>query len=204
MEADFRAQRAAKASVPGRATVRCLVWPGARLDARLDARRAQLKYHLAEGRAVFEVGVERVHRRLRTGVLRYLSEAPLRHIAVVPFIYTMVIPFALLDVSLWFYQWICFPAWGISRVPRGQYVVIDRHRLEYLNAIEKLNCIYCGSANGIVAYAREVAGRTEQYWCPIRHATQIRGVHARYKDFVDYGDAEGYRARLEELCAKLR
>ena len=48
-------------------------------------------------------------------------------------------------------------------MPRGQYIVIDRHRLKYLNAIEKLNCVYCGYGNGVIAYARDIAGRTEQY-----------------------------------------
>jgi N-glycosylase/DNA lyase len=73
-----------------------------------------------------------------------------------------------------------------------------------LNAIEKLNCVYCGYANGVLAYAREIAGRTEQYWCPLRHALRVRGPHAQYRDFVEYGDAAGYRARLEELRARLR
>ncbi len=174
------------------------------IERRLDANRAQFKFRLAKGRAVFEAKVEQAHRQLRTGVLRYLMQTPLRHIAVAPVIYAMVIPFALLDLSLTVFQWICFSAWGISRVRRGQYIVIDRHRLKYLNAIEKLNCVYCGYGNGVIAYARDIAGRTEQFWCPIRHATQVRAAHDRYKDFVDYGDAAGYRARLEELRARLR
>ena len=174
------------------------------IQRRLDTHREQFKYRLSHGKAVFEAEIRSVHRRLRTSVPRYLKEAPLRHIAVAPVIYGMVIPFALLDISLTIYQWICFSAWGIARVTRRNYVVVDRHRLAYLNVIEKLNCVYCGYGNGVIAYAREIAARTEQFWCPIRHATQIRGAHARYKDFVDYGDAEGYRARLEELRAKLR
>jgi ElaB/YqjD/DUF883 family membrane-anchored ribosome-binding protein len=174
------------------------------IERRLDANRANFKFRLAKGRAVFDASVAQAHRRLRTGALRYVIEAPWRNIAVAPVIYAMVVPFALLDLSLTLYQWICFSAWGISRVPRGPYIVIDRHRLAYLNAIEKLNCVYCGYGNGVIAYARDIAGRTEQYWCPIRHATQLRAAHDRYKDFVDYGDAEGYRARLEALRAKLR
>ncbi len=171
---------------------------------RLDTHRAQFKYQLTKGKAVFEAGVEQVHRRLRTSVPRYLREAQLKHIALAPVIYAVLIPFLLLDLSLSIYQWICFSAWDISRVSRRDYIVIDRHRLPYLNVIEKMNCVYCGYANGVLAYSREIVGRTEQYWCPIRHATQIRGPHSRYKNFVDYGDAEGYRTRLEELRAKLR
>jgi hypothetical protein len=81
--------------------------------------------------------------------------------------------------------------------------VIDRHRLGYLNAIEKLNCVYCGSANGVFAYVREIAGRTEQYWCPIRHAKRVRGPHGHYHAFVDFGDVDGYRKRLPLLRAEL-
>ena len=174
------------------------------IQRRLDAHRAQLKYRLSNGKATFEAAVLLGHRKLRTGVLRYIVQAPLRHLVLAPVIYAMVIPFAFLDVCLTVYQWICFSAWGIRRVRRRDYVVIDRHRLGYLNAIEKLNCVYCGYGNGVIAYVREIAARTEQYWCPIRHATQIRGAHDHARDFADYGDAEAYRTRLEELRAKLR
>lgn len=174
------------------------------IERRLDAHRARFQYRLARGKAVFEAEVVRVHQRLRMGVWRYLREAELKHLVVAPVIYAMVVPIALLDLSFSVYQRICFRAWGISRVRRRDHVVLDRHRLGYLNAIEKLNCVYCGYANGVLAYVREIAGRTEQYWCPIRHALRIRGPHAQYRDFVDYGDAEGYRARLEDLRARLR
>ena len=174
------------------------------IERRLAAQRAPFQYRLAKGRAVFEAEVEQMHRKLRTGMLRYLWKTPWRHIAVAPVIYAMLVPFALLDLSLTVYQWICFSAWGIAQVPRRRYVIIDRHRLAYLNVIEKLNCVYCGYGNGVIAYAREIAGRTEQYWCPIRHALQVRGAHQHYRNFVDYGDVEGYRARLAELRRKLR
>ena len=105
----------------------------------------------------------------------------------------------LLDVWFTVYQLICFPIYGIPRVPRARYFVIDRHHLAYLNGIEKLNCVYCGYANGLLAYAREIAGRTEQYWCPIKHAARLRAAHSRYHLFVDYGDAEGYHDQLPRL-----
>jgi len=173
------------------------------IERLLETSRSQFRYRIAKGKASFDAEVAIQHKRMRTGVLRYLAQTPLRHLLAAPFIYGMLIPFMILDVSLTVYQWVCFSAWGISRVRRGPYIVMDRHRLGYLNAIEKTNCLYCSYANGLIAYAREIAGRTEQYWCPIRHATQVRGPHARYANFIDYGDAEGYRARLEELRAKL-
>jgi len=36
----------------------------------------------------------------------------------------------------------------------------------YLNIMEKVNCLYCGYLNGLTAYAQEIGGRREQYWCP--------------------------------------
>ena len=67
----------------------------------------------------------------------------------------------------------------------GDDLVFDRHRLGYLNAIEKVHCVYCGYANGLVAYAREIAARTEQYFCPIKHAAPIAAPHDRYHLFAD-------------------
>lgn len=60
------------------------------------------------------------------------------------FQYAMIVPIALLDVSICLFPWIYFPARGIARVRRGSHIVIDRHRLSYLNGIQKLNCLYCG------------------------------------------------------------
>ena len=47
--------------------------------------------------------------------------------------------------------------------------------------------------------ASEIAGRTEQYWCPIKHALRMKTVHSRYQKFFDYGDAEQYCARLKQV-----
>jgi hypothetical protein len=62
-----------------------------------------------------------------------------------------------------------------------------------------LNCHYCAYANGIFAYVTEVAARTEQYWCPIKHALRMKRIHSRYQYFFDYGDAESYRTRIEQV-----
>ncbi|MFZ1899351.1 MAG: hypothetical protein WAU35_02550 [Azonexus sp.] len=69
----------------------------------------------------------------------------------------------------------------------------------YLNIIENLNCFYCSYGNGIAAYTREVAARTEQYWCPIMHARRIRAAHERYPNFFDHGDAEAFQQGLDRL-----
>jgi hypothetical protein len=116
-----------------------------------------------------------------------------------PIIYSILLPISMLDLLVCLYQWICFPVYRIPRVRRADYVVLDRHRLAYLNVVERLNCVYCGYSNGVLAFAREVASRTEQYWCPIKHARRAKGCHARQCLFCEYGDAEGFRHEYEEL-----
>jgi hypothetical protein len=66
------------------------------------------------------------------------------------------------------------------------------------------NCVYCGYANGVLAYVREIAARTEQYWCPIKHARPIPAPHARYRVFLEYGDARAYRQELPKVRRMLR
>ncbi len=139
------------------------------------------------------------HRKLRRGLLAHIRSIGLLLWLTSPFIYALILPVALIDLFATLYQFICFPAYGINRVRRSDYVVIDRHRLSYLNALEKLNCIYCSYANGVIAYARELASRTEQYFCPIKHAIAAAGTHSRYSRFVDYSDAEEYRRQFTHL-----
>ena len=174
------------------------------LEAEVDQRRARWRYRIEAGRIRFEREVRLAHRRLKQSVPRFLRESSIPNLLTAPLIYSLVVPIALLDAWMSLYQTICFRIYGIARVRRSKYIVIDRQHLAYLNAIEKLNCMYCGYANGVFAYVREIAGRTEQYWCPIRHARRVRAPHEHYRDFVDYGDAEGYRQRLIPLRHELR
>ncbi len=174
------------------------------LEAEVDERRARWRYRIEAGRIRFEREVRLAHRRLKQSVPRFLRESSIPNLLTAPVIYSLVVPIALLDAWMSLYQTICFRIYGIARVRRSKYIVIDRQHLAYLNAIEKLNCMYCGYANGVFAYVREIAGRTEQYWCPIRHARRVRAPHEHYREFVDYGDAEGYRRRLIPLRNELR
>lgn len=144
------------------------------------------------------------HRRQRTGLWRYIAGGSLGTLASAPVIYAMIVPFALLDAGVAVYQAICFRAWGIRPVRRRACFVIDRHELAYLNALQKVNCLYCSYANGVIAFAREVTARTEQYWCPIKHATRVRQPHDRYDVFAPYGDAPAYRQRQPSLRAALK
>ncbi len=169
----------------------------AELDREVARRRDELGVRISGKIVAFEQEVAEQHRRLRTSLFKYIAGADLLTVLTAPVIYAMAVPIALLDLCVTVYQHICFRAYGLERVKRGDYVVIDRQHLAYLNGLEIFNCLYCGYANGVIAYAREIAGRTELYWCPIKHARRAAGPHEHYLEFLEYGDAEGYRARLE-------
>ncbi len=169
------------------------------LDRLVSRNQARFRYTLRRGKVRFEHGIRALQREHRIGMFAYLKQAPLRHIATAPVIYGMIFPLALLDLTITVYQHSCFRAYGIPRVRRRDHLAIDRHQLAYLNAIEKLNCVYCGYGNGVIGYAREIVARTEQFWCPIKHARRVAGEHERTSRFVAYGDAEAYRSRLEAL-----
>lgn len=134
-----------------------------------------------------------------TRITRYLYEAKPLSILTAPVIWSCVVPAVFLDVVVSFYQFVCFPVYGIPKVHRQDYILMDRHRLRYLNSIEKLNCFYCAYVNGLIAYVQEIAGRTEQHWCPIKHAMRMKSMHSRYQYFIDFGDAEQYRKRIDEV-----
>ncbi len=174
------------------------------LESTFEAARKQFHYSIEQGRVRFEEEIQRAHRRYREGLWSYLLHARPLSILSAPVIYGMILPLAILDASITLYQHICFRAYGIPRVRRRDYFIIDRHRLAYLNPIEKLNCVYCGYGNGLIAYSREIIGRTESYWCPIRHARRVRDAHAHYAEFLDYGDAEAYRNTLQEIRDRLQ
>jgi len=142
--------------------------------------------------------------RFRQSIPAFLRESSIAALLTTPVIYSVLPVFLLLDAWITAYQWICFPIYGIARVRRRRYIVIDRHRLPYLNGIEKVNCVYCGYANGVIAYVREVAARTEQYWCPIKHARPIPTPHPRYHLFFNYADGRAYRHDLPKMRDTLK
>jgi hypothetical protein len=139
----------------------------------------------------------------RENIPAFLRQASLLNLLSTPITYSIGLPLLLLDLWTTLYQQICFPMYGIARVRRREHFVIDRHRLPYLNAIEKLHCFYCSYATGLLSYVREVTARTEQYWCPIRHARPVSAPHEHYQLFFDYGDGAAYRNGLLDLRQRL-
>lgn len=170
----------------------------------LKQQEEELLYRLDGTRVRFEKNVKQAHRRLKTGLLSWLRQSELRNVVTAPVIYLMIVPFVTVDVMLSIYQWLCFPLYRIERVHRRKYIVIDRHRLSYMNSIEKLNCVYCGYADGVLSYSREILSRTEQYWCPIKHARKVLDPHGRYAQFAEFGDAEGHQAHRDAMRIEVR
>ena len=174
------------------------------LEAELQRRRHALQADFEHRRVHFEEAVLAQQRRFRTGFWRYVVGAELRQLACMPFIYGLIVPMLMLDLALTVYQTVCFPLFRIQKVRPSECWVYDRAHLAYLNALEKLNCAYCSYGNGLAAYFTEIASRTEQYWCPIKHARRLLHAHNRYPHFVDYGDAEHYKSELGKLREQLQ
>ena len=167
------------------------------LRTAVHEQESRMFFQIKGKRVEFERSVRDAHRKLRTNVFRWIVTNRPQNLITGPIIYGMAIPLVVVDLCVSFYQWSCFPIYGIQKVRRADYLVYDRHQLQYLNIIEKFHCTYCEYANGLVAYVREIIGRTEQYFCPIKHARKVLATHARYNRFLDYGDARDYEARLE-------
>jgi hypothetical protein len=169
------------------------------IQAELTRKRHEIEFSLENGHIRFPLDLLRHHQRHRVGVWTFLRQSRLAVALTAPLIYAGFIPFLLVDLFLLAYVRLCFPIYGIPLVRRADYLVFDRADLPYLNAIERFNCFYCSYGNGVAAYLREVAARTEQYWCPIKHARRMLDAHGNYTRFFEFGDAQAYREGLERL-----
>jgi len=161
----------------------------------------EFSYSVLEKKVQFAADALKEHKKQVLNLRQYFAEASFRNIATAPIIWLCIIPALLMDVFITFYQFTCFPVYRIPKVKRSDHIAFDRIYLRYLNIIEKLNCIFCAYFNGLNSYVGEIAARTEQYWCPIKHARRMRDIHSRYKYFINYGDAKGYRSNFHDIRA---
>ncbi len=123
-----------------------------------------------------------------------------RHALSFPFIWMMLFPMGILDFFMEIYHRICFPLYGIPCVKRKDYIRLDRHRLKYLSFFDKINCTYCAYANGLAAYTVAIAGKTEEYWCGIKHKPSKSYVEpAHHKNFLAYGNKKEYEKKYCKL-----
>jgi len=168
------------------------------LRSSLQEQESSLLFKIKDKRIEFEHDIKQQHRKLKMGIFRWIVTNRPQNLITGPIIYGMFIPLLIIDLLVSLYQAICFPIYGVTKVRRSDYMVYDRQHLEYLNFIEKFHCTYCAYGTGLVAYMNEILARTEQYFCPIKHARKMLGIHTRYEHFINYGEATDYEARLEE------
>ena len=171
----------------------------AELKDAVHEQQSRMFFQIKGKRVEFEGSLKAAHRKLKTNFFRWLVTYRPQNLITGPIIYSMIFPLLLLDLCVSFYQWSCFPIYGITKVRRSDYIVYDRAQLGYLNFIEKFHCLYCEYGNGLMGYMREILARTEAYFCPIKHAKKILGTHGHYNRFLEYGDAADYESRLEEF-----
>lgn len=168
------------------------------LRTALNEQQSSMFFQIKGKRVEFEQSIKETHLRLKTNFFRWLVTNRPQNLITGPIIYSLIIPLLITDIFVTFYQWTCFPIYGIKKVRRADYIIFDRQQLNYLNFIEKFHCTYCAYGSGMIAYISEIVARTEQYFCPIKHARKILGTHTRYARFLDFGEAENYEAKLEE------
>lgn len=173
------------------------------LRSAVHDQESRMFFQIKGKRVEFERSVREAHRKLKKNFFRWLVTNRPQNLITGPIIYGMILPLMMFDFFVSFYQWACFPIYGIAKVRRSDYIVFDRHSLGYLNFIEKFHCTYCEYGNGLMGYMGEILARTEEYFCPIKHAHKILGTHTRYNRFLAYGDAADYEAKLEEFRVAL-
>jgi len=167
------------------------------LRVALHQQETSMLFEIKGKRVEFEHTIKQTHRRLKTRFFHWLVTDRPQNLITGPVIYCMIVPLAILDLFVSVYQAVCFPVYRVEKVHRGDYIVLDRQHLEYLNFVEKFHCTYCAYGSGLIAYVSEIVARTEEYFCPIKHARRILGTHSRYRRFLDYGEAAAYEAKLK-------
>jgi hypothetical protein len=174
------------------------------LHRLINEQQEELHYRFEGTKIRFEKNIEDAQRLIKISFFRWLRHSNPLNVITAPFIYSVILPVLLLDLWITCYQAICFPLYRIKSIKRSKYIVIDHHHLQYLNSIEKLNCVYCSYVGGVFAFAREVAAKTEQYWCPIKHARKILDPHRYYVRFSDYGLGDTYHENLHDIREELK
>jgi hypothetical protein len=173
------------------------------LKVELEKEEIKVPFKIEKGRIWFDSETFQKQKEALIDLYHYIKSSEILYIVTAPVIYAVIIPAIFLDIFVSVYQAINFRVYKIPLVKRSDYIVFDRQYLGYLNFVEKVNCLYCSYFNGLMAYAGEVAARTEQFWCPIKHAKKIAYRHRYYDKFTAYGDTN-YHKKLEALRKELQ
>lgn len=169
------------------------------LVTEFNHKQKELLLRFEDEKREFEKTVLKEGRSKIISSIKYISSLPIGATLTIPFIWAMIIPIVIIDLMVSIFQAVCFPIYKIPKVKRKDHVVIDRYNLFYLGRVEKVNCLYCEYFNGVTSYVREIAARTEQFWCPIKHSKPLKENHSRYNNFFDYGDYLKYEEELNQI-----
>lgn len=170
-------------------------------DLKKEYQKLRKKYNFEfiKWKITFTKEQKEKNKKKKKSIWQTIFIIEVREILSAPFIYSMIIPAIILDLSLFIYQNTAIRLYGIPLAKRSDYIKYDRKSLDYLNILEKINCLYCSYFNWLLSYAVEVAWRTEKYWCPIKYASKKKWWHNWEKYFADYGDADWFREVFWEL-----
>ena len=168
------------------------------MRARYDEMAKKYGYAFEKRKVRFQEAFRAENRKEKISAWRYVISKNLRFIISMPFIYGMIFPALILDLCITIYQQTAFRLYRIPRVKRSDYIIFERKYLDYLNWIEKMNCLYCSYVNGLFAYCVEVAARTERFWCPIKAASKPRFTHSWYQEFADYGNPKEWKEKSSD------
>jgi len=104
--------------------------------------------------------------------------------AAIVFCYSGVPVFLLADIYVTIFQKTYFRMSGIPQLDRSDFIQIDRHKLPKLSLAQKVNCVYCGYANGVAAYFKAVVNHMEVHSCAIKHILNTPATEHQ-KDFYE-------------------
>lgn len=165
------------------------------MRAKYDEMAKKYGYEFEKKKIKFSQKFRIENKKEKISAWKYVASKNFRFLISMPFIYGMIIPAIILDICITIYQQTAFRLYRIPLVKRNDYIIFERKYLDYLNWIEKINCLYCSYVNGLFAYSVEIAARTERFWCPIKAASKPRFTHSWYKEFADYGNAAEWKEK---------
>ncbi len=122
------------------------------IELRGEYERLSEKYgfYFQRKKVIFLEMFREKNKRKKVPLYQYLIPRNWRHVRYIlsiPFIYGMIVPAIFLDIALTIYQRITFPLYTIPLVRRSDFIMDDRRFLDYLNILEKINCLYCSYVN---------------------------------------------------------
>src|SRR4030065_416775 len=106
------------------------------LHTAIEQEGGRLRYQLEGKRVTFERTIKEAHLKVRVGGRRWFLTVRPQNFLTAPIIYGLIFPLVLFDLCISFYQLTCFPIYGVARVRRANYIVMDPHHTAFLTINE--------------------------------------------------------------------